>query len=105
MRKASRSMTITAVILSAASAILWGVAVAQIWEAVPERVMPTDRAGAVTTAVIAAMCWQRAAARRRDDRERRHERREDIHLDTIEMLTRPPAPARRAATGPLRPVR
>ena len=105
MREASRSLMITAVILSAASAVLWGVAVAEIWEAVPERAMPVDRAGAVATAVIAALCWQRVAARRREDRERRHERREDVHLDTIEMLTRPPAPARRAATGPLRPVR
>lgn len=57
VRNASRSLTITAIALSAASAVMWGVMAADIWGLMPARVVPADRAGAATTAVIAALCW------------------------------------------------
>lgn len=96
-------MKITAALLTAASAVLWGIVIANMWVTVPERVLYVVNPALITVTIIAALCWVTGGNRSRDDRVRRHDRREDVYLDTIERFTRP---SRRptSPTGPLRRV-
>lgn len=91
-----RPLTMITTALTTLTGFLWYAAFARLW---PSRPVPSL---AATGTVIAFLCWQRAASRKREDRERLYERREDVHLETIEMFTRPRARSR--PTGPLRRV-
>jgi uncharacterized protein (TIGR03382 family) len=105
--RAKHSIPVIAISVSAASAALWGVALAGIWDRLPGAAMDVTSNGAAATLVIAVMCWVLWSARRRRDAERardaeRWERVGGVQLDAIELLTRPAAVQRR--TGPLRLV-
>jgi hypothetical protein len=97
----------TAITLSAASAILWGIAIAGIWVQVPQPVRGVDVSGAATTAMISALLWLARALFGRVDREqerfRRRDEHDDVYIQAIAWLTRPASAPRR--TGPLRRVR
>jgi hypothetical protein len=67
MSKASRSLKVTAIILSVASVVLWGVEGADVLGCVPARVGPADRSGAVTVTIVAALCWLARGLRRQGD--------------------------------------
>lgn len=100
-----KPLTMPAVILTAASALLWGAAAASLWEPAPAAAMRVGVGAAVAASVIAALLWLgRALIGRVDSEQARRIRRDehdDVYIRTIAALTRPAA---RRGTGPLRLV-
>jgi hypothetical protein len=97
------ALPLTAILLGAASLILFGIIIAAIWVAVPDRVLQAVRAVAPTLAVVSTIIWigGRNARRSADINETLAENN-GVALDTLWNLTRH---ASGRLTGPLRRVK
>lgn len=93
----------TAILLGAASLILFGIIIADIWIDIPDRVLQAVRAVAPTLAVVATILWVSGRnARRSADINEVLAENNGVALDTLWNLTRN---ASGRLTGPLRRVK
>jgi hypothetical protein len=61
-----RRIPITSLIISALSAVFWGIGIASIWMPMNQRALPVDRDAAVASVVIASISWTARWLRGRD---------------------------------------